>query len=90
MSHSPRGRVFTLVLCVVATPWTLCSAAPEAVADDGAQQVEELLDRIENAWENHDAAALERSVSDRGFLAVISRPSDAASAWVGGKKEMLG
>jgi len=68
---------------------TVLGAATRAGAADDAKDINALLDRIESAWAAHDADALARCVSDRGFAAVVSRPDHPEGAWVGDKKALL-
>ena len=60
-----------------------------AHAGDEVEAVNALLDRMERAWETHDIQALDRCLSSKNCLAILSRPEDPEGAWVGGKDAAL-
>lgn len=62
---------------------------PVAGRADPVEEVHQLLDRIENAWEKQDLAALEAQYADEGMLAIVASGGRREGAWVGDRDRTL-
>jgi C-terminal peptidase prc len=65
----------------------LAFAMPARGADD-VEGVHKLLDRVEQAWTNHDLKALDECCAEK-MLAIVSRPGNPEGAYVAGKAQLL-
>jgi ketosteroid isomerase-like protein len=81
--------MFRFLLVALLTTWLCLAAMPVAAQANQEEAVNQLLNRIEQAWDNRDIAALGACYSDVGMLVITAPPGRPEGAWIGGKQQAL-